>query len=134
MMNKSLEKRLKKDGFDDIITWLEKCERGKIKVLEIRVDKNVGITGKKPLDKAIIDYLKELNIKVIYSEYSSKKQDKAEKPKCKHFSHKIYNKKLSHSDNVENFLENKIAIFKIDRDAKESYAICPECTSMITIS
>ena len=135
-MNKSLEQKLKKDGFDDIISWLEKCERGKIKVLEIRVDKAVGITGKKFLDKAIIEYLSELNIKVIYSEYAPKKSKtrEPEKKSCKHFAHKIFNKKLKHADNVENFLENKIAIFKMDKDAKESYAICPACTSMIKIS
>jgi hypothetical protein len=133
MINKSLEQKLKKEGFEDIITWLEKCERGKIKVLEIRVDKLVGITGKKPLDKAIIAYLGELNIKVLYSEYSSGKKPE-EKPKCDHLAHKIFNKKLEHSDNVENFLQNKIAIFKVDKDSKESFAICPVCTSMITIS
>ena len=136
-MNKGLEQKLKKDGFEDIISWLEKCERGKIKVLEIRVDKSVGITGKKTLDTAIIEYLRELNIKVLYSEYSSKKKEKNNepaKPKCKHFAHKIFNKKLNHEDNVENFLENKIAIFKVDRDAEESFAICPTCTSMIKIS
>lgn len=132
-MNKDLESSLKRGGFGDIIAWLEKCERGKIKVLEIRVDKTVGITGKKVLDKAIIEYLKELNIKVMYSEYSSPKKEPS-KPKCGHFSHKIFNKKLAHADNVENFLQNKIAIFKVDKDAKESYAICPQCTSMITVS
>jgi hypothetical protein len=131
-----LEKKLKKDGFTDIIKWLEKCESGKVKVLEIRVDKEVGITGKRSLDVNIVDYLRELNIKVIYSEYSSpKKAPKTKaKPKCDHFAHKIFNKKLSHKDNVENFLENKIAVFKVDQDSKESFAICPACTVMITIS
>lgn len=136
MINKSLEQKLKKDGFSDIIRWLEKCESGKIKVLEIRVDKTVGITGKKSLDNAIIEYLKELNIKVLYSEYNSpvKKNSQPVKAKCKHFAHKIFNKRLNHKDNVENFLENKIAVFKVDKDSKESFAICPACTSMIKIS
>jgi hypothetical protein len=136
MINKSLEQKLKKNGFDDIIRWLEKCESGKIKVLDIRVDKTVGITGKKPLDNAIILYLKELNIKVLYSEYSApvKKSLQPAKVKCKHFSHKIFNKKLNHEENVSNFLNNKIAIFKVDKDSSESFAICPACTSMIKIS
>jgi len=140
MINKSLEKKLKDGGFKDIITWLEKCERGKIKVLEIRVDKTAGITGKKTLDRTIIEYLKELNIKVLYSEYSSKEQDESEikqkqqKKQCKHFAHNIYNKKLSHEDNVNNFLDKEVVIFKVDKNSNESFAICPECTSMITIS
>lgn len=132
MINKDLERKLKDGKFDGIISWLEKCERGKIKVLEIRVDKTAGITGKKQLDTSIIEYLKELNIKVMYIEYN--KKIKPAKNQCKHFAHKIQNKKLDHSDNVENFLQNKIAIFKIDKNAKESYAICPDCVSIITIS
>jgi hypothetical protein len=132
VINKDLERKLKDGKFDGIISWLEKCERGKIKVLEIRVDKTAGITGKKQLDTSIIEYLKELNIKVMYIEYN--KKIKPAKNQCKHFAHKIQNKKLDHSDNVENFLQNKIAIFKIDKNAKESYAICPDCVSIITIS
>ena len=132
MINKDLERKLKDGKFDGIISWLEKCERGKIKVLEIRVDKTAGITGKKQLDTSIIEYLKELNIKVMYIEYN--KKIKPAKNQCKHFAYKIQNKKLDHSDNVENFLQNKIAIFKIDKNAKESYAICPDCVSIITIS
>lgn len=141
MINKNLEQKLKKGGFNDIVTWLEKCEKGKIKVLEIRVDKAVGITGRKLLDSAIVEYLKELNIKVLYSEYSSKKavaavvtNAKDTKAKCQHFSHKLLNKKLNYEDNVSNFLENKVALFKIDENVKESYGICPDCTSMIKIS
>ena len=131
MINKDLEKKLKEGGFPDIISWLEKCERGKIKVIEIRVDKTAGITGKKTLDKAIVDYLKEINIKVIYNEYVSRKKKK-EKAQCDHFSHKIYNKKLSHQDNVDNFLNNKIAMFKMDKSSNESYYICPKC-NVITL-
>src|ERR1700722_14690627 len=125
MLNKELWAKLNVEGnkFDDVIRLIEKAEAKKINVIEFKIDPLEGITGNKKLDSEIIGQLKELNIKVSYIEAAQKKP--VAKIKCKHTAHKLYNKKLSHEDNIKNFLSQNIGIIKLDKEDKKSFAICP---------
>ncbi len=130
MLNKKLEDRLKKKGYDELIKFIETCETDK-SIKEISIDKIKSFTDNKIINRMIDVYLKELNIKINYCDmkvlfneiFKSEEEKKEIKINmCENEIHLSLKNKLNAEKKKE--ILKKYNSFKID---DKTYANCPDC-------
>lgn len=140
MKNKTLEKILIKNNHTSVVSLLENCENGRI--IEIRVNKESGITKDEKIDKKLYNYLKKLKIKVIFLQELAKDVEQSresgasrfykKQPMCSGMAHDIISDAaLTTKERLELLEQGKHARFRID---DQSFVHCNDCNGILKIS